>query len=147
MTKPPLRSTGACSTTVGSKPSFLSQNASVGPAIPAPEIRTDLELITEDLVDSKLNARRLDYDLPQRNWRSHDACRSTSIQPLYFRCDSGWLDVLNRSWNRQLAAVIFSQFVIHWLLSWLVSWLTMLPVVVLAAPMIQSASFRLTSSE
>src|SRR6516164_5876910 len=104
MTKPPLRSTGACSTTVGSKPAFLSQNASVGPAIPAPEIRTDLELITEGLVGGKLNARRLVYGLPQRNWRSHDARRSTSIQPLYFCCDSGWLDVPDRGWNRQLAA-------------------------------------------
>ena len=46
-----------------------------------------------------------------------------------------------------LPLVTLSQFVIHWLLSWLVSWLTMLPVVVLAAPMIRSASFRLTSGE
>jgi hypothetical protein len=46
-----------------------------------------------------------------------------------------------------LPLVTLPQFLIHWLLSWLVSWLTMLPVVVLAAPMIRSASFRLTSSE
>ena len=46
-----------------------------------------------------------------------------------------------------LPLVTLSQFVIHWLLSWLVSWLTMLPVVVLAAPMIRSVSFRLTSAE
>ena len=46
-----------------------------------------------------------------------------------------------------LPLVTLSQFLIHWLLSWLVSWLTMLPVVVLAAPMIRSASFRLTSGE
>jgi hypothetical protein len=46
-----------------------------------------------------------------------------------------------------LPLVTLSQFLIHWLLSSLVSWLTMLPVVVLAAPMIRSASFRLTSSE
>jgi len=44
-----------------------------------------------------------------------------------------------------LPLVTLSQFLIHWLLSWLVSWLTMLPVVVLAAPMIRSASFRLNS--
>src|SRR6516165_12589546 len=46
----------------------------------------------------------LDYGLPQRNWRSHDARRSTSIQPLYFCCHSSWLDVPDRGWNRQLAA-------------------------------------------
>ena len=46
-----------------------------------------------------------------------------------------------------LPLVTLNQFIIHWLLSWLVSWLTMLPVVVLAAPMIRSASFRLTSAE
>jgi len=44
-----------------------------------------------------------------------------------------------------LPLVTFSQFLIHWLLSWVASWVTMLPVVVVAAPMIRSASLRLTS--
>ena len=46
-----------------------------------------------------------------------------------------------------LPLVTIPQFLAHWLLSWVVSWAVMLPVVVLAAPMIRSASFRLTSSE
>ena len=46
-----------------------------------------------------------------------------------------------------LPLVTITQFLNHWLLSWVVSWVAMLPVVVLAAPMIRSASFRLTSSE
>ena len=46
-----------------------------------------------------------------------------------------------------LPLVTLSQFLVHWLLSWIVSWVTMLPVVVVAAPMIRSASFRLTSGE
>jgi hypothetical protein len=37
-----------------------------------------------------------------------------------------------------LPLVTISQFLIHWLLSWLIFWVTMLPVVVLAAPMIRS---------
>lgn len=32
----------------------------------------------------------------------------------------------------------------HWLASWIVSWVTMLPVVVLAAPLIRRLSFALT---
>jgi hypothetical protein len=46
-----------------------------------------------------------------------------------------------------LPLATISQFFIHWLLSWLISWVTMLPVVVLAAPMIRSVSLRLTSGE
>jgi hypothetical protein len=40
-----------------------------------------------------------------------------------------------------------SQFLSHWLLAWTVSWITMLPVVVLAAPIIRSVSLHLTNSE
>jgi hypothetical protein len=36
------------------------------------------------------------------------------------------------------------QFLKHWLVSWLVSWAAMLPVVLLAAPVIRSVSLRLT---
>jgi hypothetical protein len=43
--------------------------------------------------------------------------------------------------------VTMSQFVVHWLLSWVISWVMMLPVVVLAAPLIRSISLRLTSAE
>ncbi len=32
----------------------------------------------------------------------------------------------------------------HWMLSWLVAWLAMLPVVILAAPVIRSLSYRMT---
>ena len=46
-----------------------------------------------------------------------------------------------------LPLVTLRKFLVHWLLSWIVSWVTMLPVVVVAAPMIRSASFRLTSGE
>src|SRR6516164_4546933 len=46
-----------------------------------------------------------------------------------------------------LLLVTISQFLIHWLLSWIISWAAMLPVVVLAAPIIRSVSFRLTSRE
>jgi hypothetical protein len=35
----------------------------------------------------------------------------------------------------------------HWLLSWVISWIAMLPVVVLAAPIIRSVSFHLTSGK
>lgn len=35
-------------------------------------------------------------------------------------------------------------FLRHWLLSWLVAWVTMLPVVILAAPMIRSLSHLMT---
>ncbi|MBR0826729.1 DUF2798 domain-containing protein [Bradyrhizobium manausense] len=41
-------------------------------------------------------------------------------------------------------ALATHQFVAHWLLAWLVSWGAMLPVVLLAAPMIRSVSLRLT---
>jgi hypothetical protein len=40
ITYPPVRKAGARSTNVGSNPPALSQNANVGPAIPAPEIKT-----------------------------------------------------------------------------------------------------------
>ena len=43
-----------------------------------------------------------------------------------------------------LPLVTMSQFVIHWLLSWIVSWAVMLPVVILAAPLIRSISVNLT---
>ena len=46
-----------------------------------------------------------------------------------------------------LPAVTISQFLTHWLLSWVVSWITMLPVVLLAAPIIRSVSLRLTSGQ
>jgi len=46
-----------------------------------------------------------------------------------------------------LPLVTMGQFLIHWLLSRVISWVTMLPVVVLAAPLIRSASFHLTSDE
>jgi Protein of unknown function (DUF2798) len=46
-----------------------------------------------------------------------------------------------------LPSVTISQFLTHWLLSWVVSWVTMLPVVVLAAPVIRSLSFLLTNGE
>ena len=43
--------------------------------------------------------------------------------------------------------VTTGQFLAHWLLSWVIAWLTMLPVVVLAAPLIRSVSFHLTSAD
>jgi hypothetical protein len=43
--------------------------------------------------------------------------------------------------------VSIRQFITHWLLSWLISWIMMLPVVVLAAPVIRFVSLRLTSGE
>ena len=46
-----------------------------------------------------------------------------------------------------LPLVTMGQFLVHWLLSWAISWVTMLPVVVLAAPLIRSVSFHLTSGE
>ena len=46
-----------------------------------------------------------------------------------------------------LSLVTMSQFVIHWLLSWIVSWVAMLPVVILAAPLIRSISVHLTKDE
>ena len=35
-------------------------------------------------------------------------------------------------------------FLKHWLLSWLIAWIAMLPVVILAAPMIRSLSYLMT---
>ncbi len=46
-----------------------------------------------------------------------------------------------------LPLVTMAQFLVHWLLSWAISWVTMLPVVVLAAPIIRSVSIHLTSGE
>jgi hypothetical protein len=46
-----------------------------------------------------------------------------------------------------LPVVTISQFLTHWLLSWVVSWITMLPVVLLAAPIIRSVSLRLTNGQ
>lgn len=37
-----------------------------------------------------------------------------------------------------------ARFIEHWLASWLISWLTMLPVVLLAAPVIRSVVTSLT---
>ncbi len=39
------------------------------------------------------------------------------------------------------------QFVAHWLLSWVIAWVTMLPVVLLAAPLIRAVSVALTRDE
>jgi len=39
------------------------------------------------------------------------------------------------------------EFLIHWLWSWLVAWAAMLPVVVLAAPVIRAISVALTRDE
>jgi hypothetical protein len=36
------------------------------------------------------------------------------------------------------------QFLAHWMKSWLIAWAIMLPIVVLAAPFIRSASLALT---
>ncbi len=46
-----------------------------------------------------------------------------------------------------LPFVTISQYLTHWLLAWIISWMTMLPVVVLAAPVIHAVSFRLTRGE
>lgn len=46
-----------------------------------------------------------------------------------------------------LPLATMSQFLVHWLLSWIISWVLMLPVVVLAAPLIRFVSFYLTSGE
>jgi hypothetical protein len=46
-----------------------------------------------------------------------------------------------------LPLVTMRQFLVHWLLSWVISWVMMLPVVVLAAPLIRSVSLHLTSGE
>jgi len=44
-------------------------------------------------------------------------------------------------------ALATHEFVKHWLLSFAVAWLTMLPVVLLAAPLIRSLSLRLTRED
>ena len=77
----------------------------------------------------------------------HNVWHSTSVQPFYLCGDSGRVDMSNCGWNCQLAVVTISQFLTHWLLSWVASWAAMLPVVVLAAPIIRSVSLRLTSGE
>ncbi len=38
-------------------------------------------------------------------------------------------------------------FLAHWLLSWVIAWATMLPVVLLAAPIIRGVSVALTREE
>jgi hypothetical protein len=40
-----------------------------------------------------------------------------------------------------------TEFLIHWLWSWLVAWIAMLPVVVLAAPVIRAVSVALTRED
>jgi hypothetical protein len=44
-------------------------------------------------------------------------------------------------------ALSMRQFLTHWLLSWAISWITMLPVVLLAAPLIRAVSIALTREE
>jgi len=39
------------------------------------------------------------------------------------------------------------QFLTHWLLSWVIAWVTMLPVVLLAAPLIRTVSVALTRED
>lgn len=46
-----------------------------------------------------------------------------------------------------LPLVTMTQFLVHWLLSWIISWITILPVVVVAAPLIRSVSLHLTNAE
>ena len=46
-----------------------------------------------------------------------------------------------------LPVMTIRQFLLHWLLSWTVSWITILPVVLLAAPLIRSLSLSLTSDD
>ncbi|WP_219685013.1 DUF2798 domain-containing protein [Bradyrhizobium canariense] len=38
-------------------------------------------------------------------------------------------------------------FLAHWLVSWLIAWAAMLPIVLLAAPVIRAFSLRLTQEE
>src|SRR6516164_8995869 len=85
--------------------------------------------------------------LPQRNGVSTMVGVPRRYSHFIFAVIQAGLTCLIAAGIASLPLVTLSQFLIHWLLSWLVSWLTMLPVVVLAAPMIQSASFRLTSGE
>ena len=46
-----------------------------------------------------------------------------------------------------LPMLTMGQFLAHWLLSWLIAWVTMLPVVLLAAPLIRAVSVALTREE
>lgn len=46
-----------------------------------------------------------------------------------------------------LPAVGAGHFLWHWLVSWLVSWIAMLPVVLLAAPVIRVVALALTREE
>ncbi len=39
------------------------------------------------------------------------------------------------------------EFLVHWFWSWLVAWIAMLPIVVLAAPVIRAISVALTRDE
>jgi hypothetical protein len=39
------------------------------------------------------------------------------------------------------------EFLTHWLVAWVAAWLTMLPVVLLASPVIRAVSLRLTREE
>jgi Protein of unknown function (DUF2798) len=39
------------------------------------------------------------------------------------------------------------QFLTHWLVSWIIAWATMLPVVLMAAPLIRTVSVMLTREE
>jgi len=46
-----------------------------------------------------------------------------------------------------LPMLTMGQFLAHWLLSWIIAWATMLPVVLLAAPLIRAVSVALTREE
>jgi amino acid transporter len=46
-----------------------------------------------------------------------------------------------------LPLVTVTQYLVHWLLSWVVSWIAMLPIVLLAAPVIRTVSIHLTTTE
>ena len=107
----------------------MSQKASVGPAIPAPEIRTDLGFIRRNLVSAVVKARRLIAGAPRRRLNGRLKPRylkqkrtafsgtvivpcheddphvwhSTSVQPFYLCCDSSWVDLPDCGRNCQLA--------------------------------------------
>ena len=47
-----------------------------------------------------------------------------------------------------IASVTFleeSSFMVHWLSSWLIAWVTMIPIVILAAPLIRRLALALTT--
>ena len=46
-----------------------------------------------------------------------------------------------------LPMLTMGQFLAHWLLSWIIAWVTMLPLVLLAAPLIRAVSVALTREE